>query len=185
MPFLRAYSKGALDGFWFLAGFHGIKNRPESKYKAGGSNIEGLIARAFGQGLSINDSRTSLLILQDLLRIQSSCREPGWLPLGVQERTVYFLIHQYRCQTSLWRHDFTWKTRAEPQCLYHVTLHGVFQSLHAMASKLRHFHAQDRKGCSLLGHVWRQAEVRNLPQKNVVSWTPFLLVSFKLLSGQS
>lgn len=29
--------------------------------------------------------------------------------------------------------------------------------------KLRHFHAQDRKGCSLLGHVWRQAEVRNLP----------------------
>lgn len=29
--------------------------------------------------------------------------------------------------------------------------------------KLRHFHAQDRKGCSLLGHVWRQAEVRSLP----------------------
>lgn len=90
MPFLRAYSKGTLDDFWFLAGFHGIKNRPESKYEAGGSNIEGLIARAFGQGLSINDSRTSLLILQDSLRIQSSCREPGWLPLGVQKRTVYF-----------------------------------------------------------------------------------------------
>ncbi len=62
---------------WMVADFLQVLMSKIAGYEAGGSNIEGLIARAFGKGLSVNDIRTSLLILQDSLRIQSSCREPG------------------------------------------------------------------------------------------------------------